>query len=47
MLRGATTSELRKEAMRMGMSTLRQDALKKFLKGVIDIDEVVRVTTGD
>jgi type IV pilus assembly protein PilB len=46
-LRGASAAELGKEAIRLGMSTLRQDALKKFTSGVIDIDEVVRITSGD
>jgi type IV pilus assembly protein PilB len=36
--------EIRREAMRLGMLTLRQVGLKKVLEGITTIQEVLRVT---
>ncbi|WP_442482448.1 GspE/PulE family protein [Aeoliella sp. SH292] len=40
---GASTQELRKEAIKLGMTTLYDDALLKVSKGITTIDEVFRV----
>ena len=39
--------EIRKEAIKSGMVTLRRDGWRKVLKGETTIDEVARVTAGD
>jgi type IV pilus assembly protein PilB len=46
-LNGASTLELKREAIRQGMKTLRMSALSKLKDGVTSIDEVVRVTAPD
>jgi type IV pilus assembly protein PilB len=46
-INGATASELKREAVRQGMKTLRMSALKHLKDGLTSIDEVVRVTTAD
>ena len=46
-MNGATASELKREAIRSGMKTLRMSALTKLKEGMTSIDEVVRVTSGD
>lgn len=46
-LNGASTLELKREAIRQGMSTLRMSALKKLGEGMTSIEEVVRATAGD
>lgn len=38
---------IRKQALKEGMITLRQDGWRKVLQGVTTIDEVARVTAGD
>src|SRR5690606_28984285 len=40
---GASTQDLRKEAIKLGMTTLYDDALLKVSKGITTIDEVFRV----
>lgn len=40
---GASTQEIRKEAIKLGMTTLYDDALLKVCKGITTIDEVFRV----
>ncbi|WP_425400866.1 GspE/PulE family protein [Aeoliella sp.] len=40
---GASTQELRKEAVNLGMTTLYDDALLKVCKGITTLDEVFRV----
>lgn len=40
---GASTQEIRKEAVSLGMTTLYDDALLKVCKGITTIDEVFRV----
>ncbi|MGQ0793861.1 MAG: type IV-A pilus assembly ATPase PilB [Deltaproteobacteria bacterium] len=44
---GASALELRREAVRQGMRTLRQSALRKLKQGVTTVEEVVRTTAGD
>ena len=46
-LNGASTLELKREAVRQGMSTLRMSALKKLGDGMTSIKEVVRATAAD
>ncbi len=46
-LNGASTLEIKREAIRMGMKTLRQCALDKLRDGVTTLDEVMRVTMMD
>jgi general secretion pathway protein E/type IV pilus assembly protein PilB len=38
---------IRHEAMKAGMTTLRQDGWRKVLMGITTVDEVARVTAGD
>ena len=38
----ASTSEIKKEAMRLGMKTLRQSGIMKIREGVTTIEEVLR-----
>ena len=46
-LNGASTLELKREAIRQGMKTLRMSALTKFREGFTSLEEVVRVTAPD
>ena len=46
-LNGASTLELKREAIRQGMKTLRMSALTKFREGMTSLEEVVRVTAPD
>ena len=46
-LNGASTLELKREAVRQGMKTLRMSALSKFREGMTSLEEVVRVTAPD
>lgn len=46
-LNGASTGELKREAIRLGMQTLRQSAIQKIAEGVTTIEEVLRVTASD
>jgi len=46
-LNGASTAELKMEAIKMGMRSLRMAGLGKMRDGVTTIDEVVRVTAAD
>jgi type IV pilus assembly protein PilB len=43
----ASTSEIKKEAMRLGMKTLRQSGIMKIKDGVTTIEEVLRSTIED
>lgn len=45
--KGCSSSQLKMEAMKKGMLTLRTDALLKFAQGLIPVDEVLRTTSGD
>ena len=46
-LNGASTLELKREAVRQGMKTLRMSALTKLREGMTSLDEVSRLTAGD
>jgi type IV pilus assembly protein PilB len=46
-LNGASSLEIKREAMRLGMQTLRQSAFKKLQEGVTTLSEVLRVSTAD
>jgi type IV pilus assembly protein PilB len=46
-LQGASTAELKAEAIRLGMKSLRQSGLSKILEGVTTVEEVARVTAAD
>ena len=47
LLNGASTAELKSEAIRLGMRTLRQSAIRKMLEGMTTADEVARVSAAD
>ena len=47
LLNGASTAELKSEAVRLGMRTLRQSAIRKMLEGMTTADEVARVSAAD
>ncbi len=46
-LQGYSSIELKREAMRQGMRTLRQSGLAKVKAGITSIEEVLRVTRAD
>ena len=46
-LRNASVVELKREAVKLGMSTLRMSALRKVREGLTTIEETVRVTDTD
>ncbi len=46
-LNGASTLELKREAIRQGMKSLRMSALGKLAEGMTSVDEVVRATASD
>ena len=46
-LNGASALELKREAIRLGMQTLRQSALSMFSQGITTLGEVLRVSTSD
>ena len=46
-LKGASAMELKREAVKLGMSTLRMSALQKVRRGVTTIEETIRVTDTD
>ena len=46
-LNGASTGELKQEAMKLGFKTLRQSAVSHFMEGTTTIEEVTRVTVND
>jgi type IV pilus assembly protein PilB len=46
-LQGASSTEIKREAVRLGMSTLRQSGIKKVMDGVTTIEEILRVTFED
>jgi type IV pilus assembly protein PilB len=46
-LEGASTAEIKKAAVRLGMKTLRMSGITKVADGVTTIEEVMRVTFGD
>ena len=46
-LQGASAMEIKKEAMRLGMKTLRQTALTKLKEGITTVEEVLKSTVED
>jgi type IV pilus assembly protein PilB len=46
-LNGASSLELKREAIRLGMQTLRASALSKLAEGVTTLGEVMRVSSAD
>ncbi len=46
-LQGAPAADIKKEAVRLGMSTLRQSGLKKVMNGITTVEEILRVTFED
>jgi len=46
-LQGYSSIELKREAVRLGMQTLRQAGLKKVREGMTTLEEVLRVTRAD
>jgi len=46
-LNGASALDLKREAMRLGMKSLRQSALSKLSEGMTTLGEVLRVSTAD
>ncbi len=46
-LNGASTTELKREAIRLGMLTLRRSALNKMKEGITTLPEVYRVSAAD
>jgi type IV pilus assembly protein PilB len=46
-LNGASALELKREASRLGMKTLRQSALSKLVEGVTTLGEVFRISSAD
>ena len=46
-LNGASTAEIKREAMRLGMKSMRQSALTKLEEGLTTLEEVFRVSVGD
>ncbi len=46
-LKGASTSEIKKMAVSLGMKTLRMSGLTKIKEGLTSTEEVLRVTFGD
>ncbi|MGA2223679.1 MAG: type IV-A pilus assembly ATPase PilB [Syntrophobacteraceae bacterium] len=46
-LMGASAAEIKKESIRLGMTTLRRSGLNKLKEGVTSIEEVIRSSTKD
>ncbi len=46
-MRTASTEEMHAHALSQGAATLRQDAMKKVLRGLTTLEEAMRVTTAD
>ena len=46
-LNGASTAELKREAMRLGMKSMRLSALTKLEEGMTTLEEVMRVSVSD
>ena len=46
-LNGASSAEIRKEAVREGMKTLRRSALNKLMEGITTLSEVFRISAAD
>jgi type IV pilus assembly protein PilB len=46
-LQGASSLDIKKEAINQGMKTLRMSGITKFKEGVTTVEEVLRATVGD
>ena len=46
-LNGASAAELKQEAIRLGMATLRRSVLNKVLEGTTTVPEIFRVSAAD
>jgi type IV pilus assembly protein PilB len=46
-LNGASSMELKREAIRGGMTTLRRSSLNKLMEGTTTLSEVLRVSSAD
>ena len=46
-LQGAAAVEIKAEAIRLGMRTLRRSGVRKICEGVTSVDEVARITAAD
>jgi type IV pilus assembly protein PilB len=46
-LNGASTTEIKREAIRLGMKTMRQAGITKISESITTVEEVVRVTAPD
>ena len=46
-LNGASAAEIKREAIRTGMCSLRRSALNKVLEGTTTLGEVLRISTAD
>jgi type IV pilus assembly protein PilB len=46
-LHGASATEIKREAIRLGMKTLRQTALTKLKEGITTVEEVLKATVED
>ena len=46
-LQGASTAEVKAEAIRQGMRTLRSAGIQKLIEGVTTVEEVLRVSVAD
>jgi type IV pilus assembly protein PilB len=46
-LQGASTAEVKAEAIRGGMKSLRMSGIEKLLGGVTTVEEVLRVSVAD
>ncbi len=46
-LNGASTAEIKREAVRLGMKTMRQSGLTKLVEGMTTLEEILRVTMSD
>jgi type IV pilus assembly protein PilB len=46
-LKAVSAMELKREAVKLGLSTLRMSALQKVREGLTTVDETIRVTDND
>jgi type IV pilus assembly protein PilB len=46
-LQGASTTELKAEAIRLGMKSLRMSGIQKLIDGITTVEEVLRVSVAD
>ena len=46
-LNGASAAEVKREAVKRGMVTLRQSGITRLKEGVTSVEEVLRVTAND